>query len=176
MGWERRPPSEHPLEQRRRQQRIAEITEMIHVASLLHDDVIDAAATRRGLAALNSVLGNKVGLCGGYKHEPGRLQPLRPYLPVSHFLGLLTLLSFFDLTMLFPCPGTCRGCAAGEGCWESDGACTVYVSMKQGLPPTASPLHIFLGCHLRFFEVWGGGDGVALQGRKKNRAQKGLSL
>lgn len=30
-------------QERRRQQRIAEITEMIHVASLLHDDVIDNA-------------------------------------------------------------------------------------------------------------------------------------
>ena len=48
------------IEQRRRQQRVAEITEMIHVASLMHDDVIDTASTRRGLQALNSVFGNKV--------------------------------------------------------------------------------------------------------------------
>ena len=33
---------------------------MIHVASLMHDDVIDSANTRRGLQALNSVFGNKV--------------------------------------------------------------------------------------------------------------------
>jgi geranylgeranyl pyrophosphate synthase len=30
------------------------------VASLLHDDVIDAASTRRGLKALNIAFGNKV--------------------------------------------------------------------------------------------------------------------
>ena len=57
------PHSSHPTDTRRRQQRIAEITEMIHVASLLHDDVIDSAETRRGLKALNSVMGNKVRLC-----------------------------------------------------------------------------------------------------------------
>ena len=33
---------------------------MIHVASLLHDDVIDDAGTRRGLSAVNTVFGNKV--------------------------------------------------------------------------------------------------------------------
>jgi len=55
-----RPASTHVTEARRRQQRIAEITEMIHVASLLHDDVIDAASTRRGLRALNIAFGNKV--------------------------------------------------------------------------------------------------------------------
>lgn len=56
-----RPASTHVTEGRRRQQRIAEITEMIHVASLLHDDVIDTASTRRGLRALNITFGNKVG-------------------------------------------------------------------------------------------------------------------
>ncbi|KAL2930646.1 Solanesyl-diphosphate synthase 1 mitochondrial [Bienertia sinuspersici] len=45
---------------RTRQQRIAEVTEMIHVASLLHDDVLDDADTRRGVSSLNSVMGNKV--------------------------------------------------------------------------------------------------------------------
>ncbi|KAG4387207.1 hypothetical protein AAZX31_11G178400 [Glycine max] len=45
---------------RSRQQRIAEITEMIHVASLLHDDVLDDADTRRGIGSLNFVMGNKL--------------------------------------------------------------------------------------------------------------------
>ncbi|KAK9915863.1 hypothetical protein WJX75_005387 [Coccomyxa subellipsoidea] len=59
------PPNVHPSEERRRQQRIAEITEMIHVASLLHDDVIDNAEVRRGLRALNSVFGNKIAILAG---------------------------------------------------------------------------------------------------------------
>ena len=59
------PVNHHPLDMRRRQQRIAEITEMIHVASLLHDDVIDNAETRRGLKALNSTMGNKIAILAG---------------------------------------------------------------------------------------------------------------
>ena len=38
---------------------------MIHVASLLHDDVIDSAETRRGLKSLNSFLGNKLAILAG---------------------------------------------------------------------------------------------------------------
>ncbi|XP_054809350.1 LOW QUALITY PROTEIN: solanesyl diphosphate synthase 3, chloroplastic/mitochondrial-like [Prosopis cineraria] len=52
-------------ELRSRQQRIAEITEMIHVASLLHDDVLDDADTRRGISSLNSVMGNKLAVLAG---------------------------------------------------------------------------------------------------------------
>ncbi|PKA56787.1 Solanesyl-diphosphate synthase 1, mitochondrial [Apostasia shenzhenica] len=50
---------------RSRQQCIAEITEMIHVASLLHDDVLDDADTRRGIHSLNFVMGNKVAVLAG---------------------------------------------------------------------------------------------------------------
>ncbi|XP_010540598.1 PREDICTED: solanesyl diphosphate synthase 3, chloroplastic/mitochondrial-like [Tarenaya hassleriana] len=52
-------------ELRARQQRIAEITEMIHVASLLHDDVLDDADTRRGIGSLNLVMGNKISVLAG---------------------------------------------------------------------------------------------------------------
>ncbi|KAF5957908.1 hypothetical protein HYC85_005133 [Camellia sinensis] len=52
-------------ELRNRQQRIAEITEMIHVASLLHDDVLDDADTRRGIGSLNFVMGNKLAVLAG---------------------------------------------------------------------------------------------------------------
>ncbi|KAG2482971.1 hypothetical protein HYH03_018148 [Edaphochlamys debaryana] len=60
-----RPPNEHTPELRRRQQRLAEITELIHVASLLHDDVIDDAQTRRGVVSLNTNVGNKVAILAG---------------------------------------------------------------------------------------------------------------
>ncbi|KAK1436360.1 hypothetical protein QVD17_02139 [Tagetes erecta] len=52
-------------ELRTRLQSIAEITEMIHVASLLHDDVLDDADTRRGIGSLNFVMGNKISVLAG---------------------------------------------------------------------------------------------------------------
>lgn len=45
--------------------RLAEITEMIHTASLFHDDVIDGAETRRGVPAVHQVFGNKVAILAG---------------------------------------------------------------------------------------------------------------
>ncbi|KAI3879707.1 hypothetical protein MKX03_014197 [Papaver bracteatum] len=45
--------------------RIAEATEMIHVASLLHDDVLDDAETRRGVRSLNFLMGNKLSVLAG---------------------------------------------------------------------------------------------------------------
>lgn len=47
------------------QRRLAEITEMIHAASLLHDDVIDASLTRRNNPSCVSVFGNKMSILGG---------------------------------------------------------------------------------------------------------------
>jgi solanesyl diphosphate synthase len=47
------------------QKRLAEITEMIHTASLFHDDVIDKAETRRGVPSVNQVFGNKLAILGG---------------------------------------------------------------------------------------------------------------
>jgi len=72
-----RPPGVHPTEARRQQQRIAEITELIHVASLLHDDVIDDAETRRGLKALNLLFAKKFPIRAGNPPPP----PPTPFPP-----------------------------------------------------------------------------------------------
>ncbi len=45
--------------------RLAEITEMIHTASLLHDDVIDVSDTRRGMKSVNQQFGNKLAILAG---------------------------------------------------------------------------------------------------------------
>ncbi|EPS40212.1 hypothetical protein H072_5955 [Dactylellina haptotyla CBS 200.50] len=47
------------------QKRLAEITEMIHAASLLHDDVIDNAEARRGNPSGNLAFGNKMAILAG---------------------------------------------------------------------------------------------------------------
>lgn len=47
------------------QRRLAEITELIHTASLLHDDVIDNAVTRRSSNSANTQFGNKMAVLAG---------------------------------------------------------------------------------------------------------------
>ncbi|KAH8991983.1 terpenoid synthase [Lactarius akahatsu] len=66
----RRPASEHPTVAHDSaplptQTRLAQIVEMIHVASLLHDDVIDHADLRRGAASGPAAFGNKYAILGG---------------------------------------------------------------------------------------------------------------
>ncbi|KAK3622140.1 coq1 putative hexaprenyl diphosphate synthase [Elasticomyces elasticus] len=47
------------------QRRLAEITELIHTASLLHDDVIDTSIARRGNPSANIEFGNKMAVLAG---------------------------------------------------------------------------------------------------------------
>ncbi|TDZ13956.1 putative hexaprenyl pyrophosphate synthase [Colletotrichum sidae] len=47
------------------QRRLAEITELIHTASLLHDDVIDHSVARRGNPSANLEFGNKMAVLAG---------------------------------------------------------------------------------------------------------------
>jgi len=47
------------------QRRLAEITELIHTASLLHDDVIDHSEARRGAPSANLEFGNKMAVLAG---------------------------------------------------------------------------------------------------------------
>ncbi|KAL8668211.1 MAG: hypothetical protein Q9202_000189 [Teloschistes flavicans] len=47
------------------QRRLAEITELIHTASLLHDDVIDNSTSRRSSPSANISFGNKMAVLAG---------------------------------------------------------------------------------------------------------------
>ncbi len=53
----------HDITVRHRQ--LAEITEMIHTASLVHDDVIDTADVRRGVDTVNHLFDNRVAVLAG---------------------------------------------------------------------------------------------------------------
>lgn len=44
---------------------LGQITEMIHVASLIHDDVLDEAEVRRGGMAVHKLYSNKVAVLAG---------------------------------------------------------------------------------------------------------------
>lgn len=48
-----------------RHRRLAEITEMIHTASLVHDDVVDESAVRRGVPTVHASFGNRVAVLAG---------------------------------------------------------------------------------------------------------------
>ncbi len=48
-----------------RHRRLAEITEMIHTASLVHDDVVDGSEVRRNVPTVNSLYNNGVAVLAG---------------------------------------------------------------------------------------------------------------
>jgi all-trans-nonaprenyl-diphosphate synthase len=48
-----------------RHRRLAEITEMIHTAALVHDDVIDTSDLRRGIDTVHIRFGNKIAVLAG---------------------------------------------------------------------------------------------------------------
>lgn len=48
-----------------RHRRLAEITEMIHTASLVHDDVVDESEVRRNAPTVNSLFNNRVAVLAG---------------------------------------------------------------------------------------------------------------
>merc|ERR1719408_1192546 len=58
-------PQGHDEVVKNRQLKLGQITEMIHVASLIHDDVLDEADTRRGGKAVHTLYSNKVAVLGG---------------------------------------------------------------------------------------------------------------
>jgi len=48
-----------------RHRRLAEITEMIHTASLVHDDVVDESELRRNVPTVNSIFDNRIAVLAG---------------------------------------------------------------------------------------------------------------
>lgn len=55
----------HGQEITARHRRLAEITEMIHTASLVHDDVVDESELRRGVPTVHSSFGNRIAVLAG---------------------------------------------------------------------------------------------------------------
>ncbi|OWZ83581.1 polyprenyl synthetase family protein [Natranaerobius trueperi] len=58
---------------------VATASEMIHIASLVHDDIIDNSEIRRGLPTINSNWGNKIGILIGDNLFADAFTLLTPY-------------------------------------------------------------------------------------------------
>lgn len=89
--------SEHSL-------KLAAIVELIHAASLLHDDVIDDATTRRGECSINALFGNKTAIMlgdilysKGFSELTSMPQPVA--YSISHAVALLSVGELLDVEL-----------------------------------------------------------------------------
>ena len=84
--------------------KLAAIVELIHAASLLHDDVIDDAFTRRGEDSINALFGNKTAIMlGDILYSKGfselTFMPNEVAYSVSHAVALLSVGELFDVEL-----------------------------------------------------------------------------
>lgn len=84
--------------------KLCAIVEMIHAASLLHDDVIDESMTRRGKASINAIYNNKTSIMFGdilYSIAFTKLTFMNPKIAynVSNAVTLLSIGEMMDVDM-----------------------------------------------------------------------------
>ena len=84
--------------------KLAAIVELIHAASLLHDDVIDDAFTRRGEDSINALFGNKTAIMlGDVLYSKGFSEltqmPQDVAYSISHAVALLSMGELLDVEL-----------------------------------------------------------------------------
>ena len=84
--------------------KLAAIVELIHAASLLHDDVIDDAFTRRGEESINALFGNKTAIMlGDILYSKGFSEltflPTDVAYSISHAVALLSVGELLDVEL-----------------------------------------------------------------------------
>lgn len=84
--------------------KLASIVELIHAASLLHDDVIDDAFTRRGEDSINALFGNKTAIMlGDILYSKGfselTFMPRDVAYSISHAVALLSVGELMDVEL-----------------------------------------------------------------------------
>ena len=84
--------------------KLAAIVELIHAASLLHDDVIDDAFTRRGDASINALFGNKTAIMlGDILYSKGfselTFMPQNVAFSISNAVALLSVGELLDVEL-----------------------------------------------------------------------------
>lgn len=95
------------------QRSVAIIAEMIHTASLVHDDVIDDANSRRGKMTVNQIWGERKVRMEGLHFSCGRAETSRLF---AVFLSLGTVLGYSRKSVK-PCVqtvGKTNGCSVTE--------------------------------------------------------------
>ncbi len=84
--------------------KLAAIVELIHAASLLHDDVIDDAFTRRGESSINALFGNKTAIMlGDILYSKGfselTAMPQEVAFTISNAVALLSVGELLDVEL-----------------------------------------------------------------------------
>ena len=131
------------------QRRLAEITEMIHVASLLHDDVIDASPLRRGAPSAPSEFGNKLSILGG-DFLLGRASVALARLRDNEVVELLaTVLANLVEGEVMQLKSQAAGEATSAGHWDREGLAACHLGLAPGTPvsqvgPTPAHFSIYL--------------------------------
>ena len=91
------------------QYQLAAVVEFIHTATLLHDDVVDASALRRGTATANSLFGNAASvLVGDFLYsrafqmmvELGNLRVMRVFANATNTIAEGEVLQLFNFVIL----------------------------------------------------------------------------
>ena len=84
--------------------KLCAVVQMIHAASLLHDDVIDESDTRRGRPSINATFGSKNAIMLGdilYSKGYHELTKFDPFISqtISHAVSLLSIGELMDVSM-----------------------------------------------------------------------------
>jgi geranylgeranyl pyrophosphate synthase len=99
--------------------RLAVATELLHTATLLHDDVVDQAALRRGRPTLYTQVGNKTAvLAGDYMYGKSA------YFATT--TGSLRVMQLFADTVMVMCQGQIDEAARGNGNYADYSAESYY--------------------------------------------------
>ncbi len=137
--------------------KLAAIVELIHAASLLHDDVIDDALIRRGEDSINAVFGNKTSIMlGDILYSKGFSElttlPNEVAYKISNAVALLSVGELMDVTL------SCRFNANEELYMDM-----IYKKTASLIEAASASGAILAGKNVEIYELYGKNLGLAFQ-------------